>query len=404
MTTTMGVAETLGCAALTAAELASVTSAATGQPVREPVVSAGPINYNWGSVATAGLWRVDVRDTAGPVEYAYFVKLMRHTRLWPGLRYLPDDATREEFVDFFPWRAELDMYSSGIAAVLPDGMRMPTLHHAKHADADHLALWWEFVPERPGPWQLADYRRAAYLLGRLAARRREGAAVNRSLPEVCLVRHPEGSALRYFANRRVLRASVPYLQGEEIWRHPALVAAMERVADPDLPTELRALSARVPQLLDMLDTLPQTHAHGDASPQNLLLPVGEPDTVVVIDWGFGTLLPVGFDLGQLVAGLAQTGAGDPGELGAIDPVIFDAYMDGLRDEGYEEAAEVVCAGYLGGLAVRSALITLPLELLAGGTAPTPEIVDKFVHGLRLARALLDLVAGLPAAYDGSGPA
>jgi len=85
-------------------------------------------------------------------------------------------------------------------------------------------------------------------------------------------------------------------------------------------------------------------------------------------------------------------------------VIFDGYTDGLRDEGYDVPADVVRAGYLGGLAVRSALITLPLELLAGSTPATSETVDKFVHGLKLARALLDLVAGLPAAYDGCGHA
>ena len=394
-TTTEATAETLGYASLTEAELAAITSAATGQQVREPIASATPINYLWGSVATAGLWRVDVRDATGPAEYAFFVKLLRHTRRWPGLRFLPDDKSRAEFVEFFPWRAELDIYESGIEAVLPDGMRMPALHHVKYADEDHVALWWEFVPERPGPWQLADYRRAAYLLGRMAARRREGAAVNQSLPEMFRVQTAEGSALRYYANRRVLRGVVPFLNGEELWRHQLVIAAMERVADPNLPAELRALCERVPDLLDMLDSLPQTYAHGDASPQNLLLPVSEPDTVVVIDWGFGTLLPVGFDLGQLVAGLAQTGGADPGEIAAIDPAIFEGYVEGLRDAGYEVAASAVRAGYLGGLAVRSALTTLPIELLPATPAATPEVVDKFVHGLRLARALLDLVAELP---------
>jgi len=157
--------------------------------------------------------------------------------------------------------------------------------------------------------------------------------------------------------------------------------------------------AQLPRLLDFLDTLPQTYAHGDASPQNLLLPVSEPDTVVVIDWGFGTLLPVGFDLGQLVAGLAQAGETDPDELAAIDPVIFEGYVEGLADEGYDAAASVVRAGFLGSLAVRSALCTLPLELLPGSTAPTAETVDKFVHGLRLARVLIDMVAHLQANPD-----
>jgi Phosphotransferase enzyme family len=150
-----------------------------------------------------------------------------------------------------------------------------------------------------------------------------------------------------------------------------------------------------PELLDLLDTLPQTHAHDDASPHNLLLPASEPDTVVVIDWGFGTLLPVGFNLGQLLSGLAQAG-GDPGLLAAIDPVIFQGYLDGLRDEGYEVAASVVRTGYIGGLAVRSALCTLPVELLSAGLEPAAETVTAFEHSLRLARVLVDLAAELPA--------
>ncbi len=392
--------ETLGLAALSSAELGQITSAVTGLPVRDPVVSAVPVAYSWGSPATAGLWRVDVRDSAGPASYAYFVKLLRHTRLWPGLRFLPDDARRTEFIEHFPWRAELDMYESEIGAVLPEGMRTPALHHVGYPDTDHIALWWEFVPQRPGPWQLADYRRAAYLLGRLAARRKEGAEVNRRLPEVCRVRLGGGSALRYYTERRVLRGSVPRLCGQELWQHPAVVAAMQRTADPDLPSQLRALAASIPQLLDLLDTLPQAHPHGDASPQNLLLPASEPDTVVVIDWGFGTLLPVGFDLGQLLAGLAQAGEADPGELAAIDPVIFQGYLDGLTEEGYEVAPSVVRTGYIGGLAARSALCTLPMELLLASTEAADDTVTAFERGLRLARVLVDLAAELPSSTPG----
>jgi hypothetical protein len=400
---TLAADETLGLAALSSAELGQITSAVTGLQVRDPVVSVAPIAYDWGSVATAGLWRVDVTDSAGPASYAYFVKLLQHTRLWPELRFLPDDASRADMVENFPWRAELDMYECEIGAVLPHGMRTPALHHVSYPDADHIALWWEFVPQRPGPWQLADYRRAAYLLGRLAARRNEGAEVNRQLPEVCRVGlDGGGSALRYYTERRIVRGAVPALCGEAMWHHPALVAAMQRTADPDLPGQLRALSARIPQLLDLLDTLPQTHAHGDASPQNLLLPASEPDTVVVIDWGFGTLLPVGFDLGQLLSGLAQAGA-DPGGLATIDPVIFQGYLDGLRDEGYEVPAGVVRAGYIGGLAARSALCTLPLELLSAGLEPTADTVTVLERGLRLARVLVDLAAELPLlAAAGSG--
>ena len=391
---TQAAEEVLGPAALTGAEIGRMTSAITGMPQRAADVRMTPLDCDPGSPATGGLWQVDVLDSAGAAVYAYFVKLLRHTRLWPGLKYLPDDASRAEFIDFFPWRAELEMHQSGIAAVLPDGMRAPVLHHVKYADADHIALWWEFVPQRPEPWQSADYRRAAYLLGRLAARRRDGADVNQALPAVARVPHPEGSALRYFTERRVYLGALPYLRDEALWRHPVLAAALERTGDHALPGELLALGGRLPRILDLLDTLPQTHAHGDASPQNLLLPANEPDTIVVIDWGFGTLLPVGFDLGQLLAGLAQAGKADPGDLSVIDPVIFDGYLAGLHAEGYEAEPVVVRTGYLGGLAARSALCTLPLELLTSAT-PTGETVASFVHGLRLARVLVDLASQLP---------
>ena len=63
----------------------------------------------------------------------------------------------------------------------------------------------------------------------------------------------------------------------------------------------------MPAVLDALDALPQCYQHGDASPQNLLVPEGNPDEFVVIDWGFDCPQAVGFDLGQLLVGLAHAG-------------------------------------------------------------------------------------------------
>jgi thiamine kinase-like enzyme len=150
-----------------------------------------------------------------------------------------------------------------------------------------------------------------------------------------------------------------------------------------------ALAARLPQILDMLDELPQTHAHGDASPQNLLLPADEPGTVVVIDWGFGTLLPVGFDLGQLLAGLAHAGQTDPADLASIDAEIFPSYLEGLAAEGYQARLGDVRAGYVGGLAARSALVALPFELL-GGSRSSEDAQAEIVQRVRLTRVLVDM--------------
>jgi hypothetical protein len=317
------------------------------------------------------------------------VKLVRHTRLWPMLSHLPDEASRAEFVSYYPWHYELDIHQAGIESVLPDGMRMPVLHHVTRPDDDHMALWWEFIAERPGGWDLADYRLAARLLGQLAARRRAGAEVNDALPDVARTR---ASALRFYTTRRVISGMLPALRAGEIWHHPVLRAALGQAAEPELPADMLALGERLPQLLDVLDELPQTYAHGDASPQNLLLPAAEPGTIAVIDWGFGTLLPVGFDLGQLLVGLAHAGRTAPAALPAIDAEIFPAYLAGLAAEGYPADPAQVRAGYLGSLAARSALCAIPFEALADA-ALDEQTVAMFARRMELTRAMLDLAMG-----------
>jgi hypothetical protein len=380
----------VGHLALTPAELSVVTGCLPRQ-ARTPEVSFVPIPYDWGSPATAGLWRADVHEAAdgGPPVCSYFVKLLRHIRLWPGLAMVPD-AVRAEMVSRLPWRFELDMYESGIGSILPDGMRTPVLHLAKRADDDHIALWWEFIAQRSGPWQLDDYRRAAYLLGRLAARRRDGAEVNNSLPAVAQDRSVR-SALWYYTQTRVIRGVLPALTDGSAWRHPLLASALRDAADPGLPGAMLDLAGRLPEILDLLDALPQTYAHGDASPQNLLLPADEPGTVVVIDWGFGTLLPVGFDLGQLLIGLAHAGETDPGDLPNIDAVIFPSYLEGLAAEGYGAWPRDVRAGYIGGLAARSALVSLPFEQ-PGSDRFSEEARAAVVQRVRLTRILVDMAA------------
>jgi hypothetical protein len=376
------------------AELSALVSAAAGREVPEPRTLVTPIGYDWGSPVTAGLWRVDVTDMGGgPGFCTFFVKLVRHTRLWPLLRSLPSDEDRAQFVSYYPWHYELDIHEAGIESVLPPGLRMPVLYHVARPDSDHMGLWWEFIDQRPSRWELADYRLAARLLGQLAARRRAGAEVNEALPEIA--RKNDGSALRFYTRRRVLGGVLPALQAGQMWQHPVLRAALDRAGDPDLAADMLALGSRVPQLLDMLDELPQTYAHGDASPQNLLLPAAQPGTVVVIDWGFGTLLPVGFDLGQLLVGLAHAGENDLAELPAIDATIFPAYLDGLADEDYKVDPAQVRTGYVGSLAARSALCAIPVEMLGDAEADAEAdeaTIAMFTRRLQLTRLMLDIAA------------
>lgn len=370
--------------------LQQMTSDAVGEPVRIIGTRPRPFDYDWGSIPTAGLWRVDVDyDGTRRGTYSYFVKLLRNPLLWPQLSTIPEQF-RAAFLEQLPWRFEYDIHDSGIAAVLPDGMRMANLHHVKTIGNDYLSLWWEYVELDEKPWNVDDYVRTAYLLGRLAARRRKGAAVNAQLPQVCHS-YPDGGALRCYTEMRVLARALPSLNDPGLWQHPIMAQAMAATGDAELPSAMCAVVECIPAILDRLDTLPQTFAHGDASPQNLLIPAADRSERIVIDWGFGTPLPVGFDLGQLLIGLAHAGELDPGDIGRVDAAILPAYLDGLADEGYAVDPADVRYGYVGGMTARSALVSLPTELL---DEPDDSTLELMTQRLRLTRVLVDMAQSL----------
>lgn len=143
------------------------------------------------------------------------------------------------------------------------------------------------------------------------------------------------------------------------------------------------LADRIPNLLEWMDTLPQTYHHGDASPQNLLLD-SRSDNIVAIDWGMGTLQAAGFDLSQLLVGLMHAGQQDPDDAAALEPRLVDAYTQGLADGGLPIDRTTVRTGFLAALACRSALTALPLDRL--GEPDTPDLRAHLQYRLRLTRA------------------
>ena len=373
-------------------DIAEVTARLGG--VTPEGVTLIPVDYAWGSPATAGLWRAEVPDTR-TADTRSFVKLLRHPRLWPQLELIPEGPPRDFFLSTFPWRFELDMALSGIADVLPEGMRMPELRHHEQFDDDHVGLWSELVDERAGPWSTDELRRAAYLLGRLAARRREGADINERLPEICR-QLPRGAALRYLIEGRVLVGARAELTDDALWAHPAMVQALAATGDLDLRTALLDQIELALPVLGELDRLPQTYAHGDASVQNILVCHGE-DDLIVIDWGFGSLLAVGFDLGQLLVGAMHAGLTPASEITAIDEAVFPAYLEGLADEGYAVDADDVRFGYLGSLFARSLFTALPADELGSGDVADERLALLTLERVRLTRAMLDLTAPAVAA-------
>jgi hypothetical protein len=281
-------------------------------------------------------------------------------------------------VNTFPWRAELAAWEPEFLAALPAGLRVPRLHRLVELPDDRVAMWMEDVAIGDDAWTVGRFERAAGLLGELAANR-----CGADLLAACPV--PAGYGLRRFADGPVM-GGVMALRDDTLWQHPLLGTALAL----DVRTELLELAPRIPAILDMLDRCPQALPHGDASPQNLLVPRGESNTLVAIDIAFQCSLAFGYDLGQLLVGLAHAGELAPSALPDIHEALVPAFVEGTARTGHSVAADDVRRGYIGSLIVRSAFTSIPFDRLADPAAGA--IIQA---RLELTRFITGLAAELP---------
>jgi Phosphotransferase enzyme family len=382
--------EPLGRDALTHDDFTELVRTITEDPAATPgEVRVEPVDYPIGTPSTEALLRLfgtATTATGDTVDWSCFVKKLQSARHWPYIDMVPE-GFRAAFIQNLPWQLEIAVHRSGVADLLPDGMRLAKAYRIDVYEDDRGTLWMENVVQEPGPWPMERFERAAYLLGRLSARRQTH-LVEPLLPRGDIT--TPGVGLRYYTGGRVMRSAIPALADPETWRHPLLAAAVCNVGDHRLRGDLLDLAERLPAVLDALDTLPQCYQHGDASPQNLLVPQGKPDEFVVIDWGFDCPQAVGFDLGQLLVGLAHAGELAPEALRSVHHVIVKAFMKGLAEEGMQVTEEQVLYGYLGSLCARATFTALPLEQITKMTDGVT--LAMFEDRVLLTRALVDLVS------------
>jgi hypothetical protein len=326
-----------------------------------------PVAYDSGSPATGALARVKGDG------WSVFVKQIQAVRHWPRLFLVPQPL-RDDFAAGFPWRAELAIWDEPFAGRLPEHLRVPKLYRLTDLGDDRLLIWMENVDAlSDADWTLDHFTRAATVLGGLAARRMDSATL-------AATGTANGSGLRMYVDGRVYHYALPKLQDDEVWRHPRLAEA-----PAGLRARLAALAEHCDTILDRLDRLPQAVPHGDASPQNLLVPRSAPDDFVAIDVSFQHPLAIGFDLGQLLVGLAHAGHVDPARLPEIHERLVPAYVAGMAEAGYDADPADVHYGYVASLLVRTGFTSIPYELLTA-----PDTGALFRRRLELTEFLADI--------------
>lgn len=371
----------LGTADVTDAELAAIVADWLGED-RSAVElidsSAEEFPYDLLAITTAGRYWVSgsVRTPAGVVPFRFFVK---HVQSWsrsPLFAQVPPEY-QEMAEAGVPWQTEPLVYRSDLCSRLPAGLTMPRAVAVRDLDAKSGAVWLEEITTAPREWSVDQLAEAAYRLGRMAA--------SPSVRELAGLGEARRSwPVRSYAEGRLAVQVLPMLRDDALWQHPLIARAF----DAELRARMLRAADRVPEYVAEIERVPTGAAHGDACTNNLLV---QPDTddLVLIDYGFWTTQPLGFDLGQLLLGDVQLGRRSAADLEQVEASCLPAFVRGLRAEGCDVDAAVVqrCHALL--MLVYSGLSAFPIEHL--GLPPTEELHAIAAERAAAARFILDLV-------------
>lgn len=334
--------------------------------------------YDLETITTAGRYWVSgsVLTPDGPRDFRCFVKHVQCFSRSPLFAQVPEQH-RAQVAEMVPWRTEGLVYGSDLADRLPDGFRMPRVLAVRDLDALSSAIWLEEVPVVEHRWEGEDFARAAFLFGRLAAS--PGISQLADIDPTSRYR-----TARTYVEGRLAVQIAPLLHGSEIWHHPLVAAAF----DDRLRDRLRRAVDRAEDYADELEKLPTGTAHGDACPNNLLR-VADSADIILIDFGFWSRQPIGFDLAQLLIGEVQLGRRSATTLAETQRACLAAYVCGLRAEGSEIPAATVQRSHALQLLIYSGLSAIPFDLLQRPV--TPQTVELARARAAIATFALDLV-------------
>jgi len=371
----------LGAADVTDDELTEMVAAWLGDDAADVELvesSAEVVPYDLPAITTAGRYWVSgtARTPRGLVPFRFFVK---HVQSWsrsPLFAQVPPEY-REMAEAGVPWQTEPLVYRSDLGQRLPSGLTMPRAVAVRDLDEKSGAVWLEEVVVAERAWTVEQLAHAAYLLGRLAASPavRELASIGeqtRSWP------------VRSYVEGRVSVQILPMLHSDEIWRHPLVSAAF----DADLRGRMCAAADLVSGYIEEIERVPLGTAHGDACTNNLLVQPNS-DDLVLIDYGFWTTQPLGFDLSQLIMGDVQIGRRPASCLWRVEDACTPAYIEGLRDEGSDVPAAAVRRAHALLMLIFCGLSAIPVEHLE--LEPTAELHRIAAERAAAARFMLDLV-------------
>jgi hypothetical protein len=297
-----------------------------------------------GSSSPAGVYRVagTAKEQSKRVAWSLVVKVVEAaaTSVHAG-NNASDDPTQ-----IFYWKRELLLYQSGLLDQLPDGLAAPCCYRIDELPHEGH-IWMEDVREDVGAiWPFDHYGQVARHFGRLAG--------------LYLVERPLPAWSWLLADQLAWRSE--RFEWPAFWQaYPALRqenALVQRGWSDELAQGFQRMWQDRDQFVQALAHLPHTLQHSDAGRKNLFArrrATGDLETVAV-DWGSTGIGVIGEELAVLVTQSVYWFNGvRPEQVWELDQIVFDGYLQGLRDAGWREDAAIARLGYTLAVTLRTGM-------------------------------------------------
>lgn len=318
--------------ALKESELIPIVTQILGQPAIDSLTwELQPLKVQGGrTTGVMGLVRlVGAAQAAGQmVSWSVVVKIIRQ----------PDAANDPTGSAHIPtawnfWQREILAYQSGILADLSEQLVAPRCYGVTaHADGE-WRIWLEDVAESPKDWTLDRYGIAARHLGQFNGSYLAG----RPLP-------PEQPW--FYGGRSHEWVDFAATLVEPFRRYAATPQGRRGLSEQSV-ARIEGLLANAQRLLATLGRMPRCLCHHDAFRRNLMArdPGDAGLQTVAIDWSMLGYGQVGADIGILTA-LSLSWMEVAGEHAReLDRIVFDGYVTGLRDAGWQGDPRLARFGY-----------------------------------------------------------
>jgi hypothetical protein len=325
--------DTLTLQAFESSDLTPIVSQVIDQPKIDSLDwQVTPVSGMGGGKASGavGLYRLNGIAEAGGSSYPWsvIVKSFIRTSLAEAGRDTIQDPASWNY-----WAREKLAYQSGILNDLGGNLVAPRFFGVTETPNGESWVWLQDVQETVKTWSMSRYGLAARHLGQFNGTY----LVNRDLPEEQPWMYP-GRTAEWV---KVAEAMFPDL------RQYAETASGQRWLSRQTLKRMQMLFPKVPSLIAFLDRLPICLCHHDAFRRNLLaqdLPGEDPKTFAV-DWSMFGYGGVGQETGITTAISLVWMEFDGSQAKELDQLIFESYLDGLRDVGWQGDIRLARFGY-----------------------------------------------------------